>query len=558
MLQTTTTLAVLSKHDMLKCMSWLRILLELLGITKLHRGTAGTPADKRQAAGNGDRQYDSRVDGLFEKCMNKETGHVIVATDVGSYSVSPFALYCKHFVDDKEQDPADPYMARLAEHGDQHEHEVHVRQYPEAKPVEFETTEDGFRYGISGMAAGTETLLGCPLFFLPMGIRGNPDVLQKVDGKSDLGPYHYVVKEIKLAKNLKKSHILQAACYNLMIGKIQGHVPETFYLINMDQEEFGFKFSDYEDELMSAIGGINAILDGSVPSPIYGSCPYPWKTYGNKKAMESRDISLVSGIGPEKRKALEGRGLTTIDDLAGCGIPDLTAMKGIGNKTATGYIISAKSMVSGKPIRKTQDRLVLPNAKTEIFLDLEGLDMLNAISGNGQEKPQTDYLIGVLVRSNGNERYIGFVAHDAGGEEKMLLEFLDFVKEQKDYAIYHWHHYERTHLSKMMELYGIEEGVRDLVLSESVMFDLHRISTALYAFPVPGTSIKTIAKWMGFEWKHQGDVGAMSSIILYQQYVSDQKSNKDKLDMVLDYNRDDCKATAIIKDWLVRHDAAGQ
>ena len=538
-------------------MSWLRMLFKMLGITRLHRGTAGTPADKRQAAGKVGRQYDSRVDGLFEKCMNKETEHVIVATDVGSYSVSPFALYCKHFVDDVEQDPADPYMVQLAEHGNQHEHEVHEQQYPEAKPVEFETPEGGFKYGISGMTAGMETLLGCPLFFLPMGIRGNPDVLQKVDGKSDLGPYHYVVKEIKLAKNLKKSHILQAACYNLMVGKIQGHVPETFYLINMDQEEFRFEFADYEDELMSAIGGINAILDGSVPSPVYGSCPYPWKTYCDRKAMESRDISLVSGIGPEKRKALEMRGLTTIDGLAGCSIPDLTAMKGIGNKTAMGYIISAKSMVSGKPVRKSHDRLVLPNAKTEIFLDLEGLDMLNAIGGNENRKPQTDYLIGVLVRSSGSERYIGFVAHDADSEEKMLREFLDFVKLQKDYAIYHWHHYERTHLSKMMELYGIEGGVRDLVLSESVMFDLHRISTALYAFPVPGTSIKTIAKWMGFEWKHQ-DVGAMSSIILYQQYARSNKANRDKLEMVLDYNRDDCKATAIIKDWLVRQEVVCQ
>ena len=500
---------------------------------------------------------DPRSASLFNTCMEEKTKHVVVASEVGAYTASPFAVHCRHFVDKTEMDPDDPYMEQLSEHGNQHEDNVHEHRYPDAKPAVFDTPEDGFKQSIYGMVNGAGTLLGCPLFYLPLGMHGAPDILERANGKSDFGDYHYIVKEIKLAKNIKKPHILQAAFYNLMIGKIQGYVPDTFYMINMDEEEFEFEFANYEDELVSAIEGINAILDGKVPSPVYGSCPYPWRTYCDRKAMESRDVSLVSGIGSEKRKVLEGRGLTTIDDMAVCGISDLMSMKGIGKKTATSYVLSAKSMVSGKPIRKTQDRLVLPNAKTEIFLDLEGLDILNAISGNEQKKPQTDYLIGVLVRSNGKEKYIGFVAHDAGGEEKMLLEFIDFVKKQKNYAIYHWHHYERTHLSKMMELYGIEEEVRDLVLSESVMFDLHKISTALYAFPVPGTSIKTIAKWMGFEWKHQ-DVGAMSSIILYQQYARDNKANRDKLEMVLDYNRDDCKATAIIKDWLVRQEVSGQ
>ena len=521
-------------------MSWLKKLLRISDKTE----------NKRNAS-------DPRTAGLFDACMEKKTKHVVVASEIGTYAVSPFAVHCRHFVDESEMDPDDPYMEQLSEHGNQHEDDVHEHRYPDAKPAVFDTPEDGFMQSIDGMVNGTVALLGYDLFYLPLGLKGKPDVLEKAQGKSDFGDYHYIVKEIKLARNIKKSHILQAAFYNLMIGKIQGYVPDTFYLINMDEEEFGFKFADYENELMAAIDGVNAIRDGSVPSPVYGSGPYPWRTYSDKKAMESRDISLVSGIGSEKRKALEGRGLTTIDDLAGCDVSDLVSMKGIGKKTATSYMLSAKAMVSGKPVRKSQDRLVLPNTETEIFLDLEGLDILNAISGSEQEKPQTDYLIGVLVRSNGKERYIGFVAHDADSEEKMLLEFLDFVKNQKDYAIYHWHHYERTHLSKMMDLYGIEESVRDLVLSESVMFDLHKISTALYAFPVPGTSIKTIAKWMGFEWKHQ-DVGAMSSIILYQQYARNNKANRDKLEMVLDYNRDDCKATVIIKDWLVRQEVAGQ
>ena len=51
--------------------------------------------------------------------------------------------------------------------------------------------------------------------------------------------------------------------------------------------------------------------------------------------------------------------------------------------------------------------------------------------------------------------------------------------------------------------------------------------------------------------KHD-DVGAMSSIGLYLSYIND--SNKANLDLVLDYNKDDCEATKIVKDWLVKRE----
>ena len=56
---------------------------------------------------------------------------------------------------------------------------------------------------------------------------------------------------------------------------------------------------------------------------------------------------------------------------------------------------------------------------------------------------------------------------------------------------------------------------------------------------------------MGYQWKH-ADVGAMSSIDLYLQYAYDSKTNQKLLDRVIDYNKDDCVATSIIKDWYVK------
>ena len=43
-----------------------------------------------------------------------------------------------------------------------------------------------------------------------------------------------------------------------------------------------------------------------------------------------------------------------------------------------------------------------------------------------------------------------FVAKDIA-EESMVKEFVEFLRKQKDYVLYHWAPYEKTHMSKMME-----------------------------------------------------------------------------------------------------------
>ena len=61
-----------------------------------------------------------------------------------------------------------------------------------------------------------------------------------------------------------------------------------------------------------------------------------------------------------------------------------------------------------------------------------------------ENTPQIDYLIGILVRENSKEKYIPFTAKDTDHEKEMLLEFLEFVKKQSDYVIYHYHHYDKS------------------------------------------------------------------------------------------------------------------
>ena len=477
--------------------------------------------------------------------MKKGTEYELIATDVAMYLRSPFQLYCKYFGDPSERDPIpDQYLEKLAEIGKKHEVDINKELFPDTIPVSFDTPEEGFRAVIESMKGGTLVFLGAPLYYKPDGMYGVIDQLVKVDGKSVFGNYHYIIKEIKSAKNIKTPHILQAAFYNYIIGKIQGNIPDTFYIINMDGVEMPFAFADYKEILFQAVQRVVEIRKGVMPSPTFGSCGYPWDAYCNKMALESRDISLINGIGLEKKKMLAENGIKSIDDVMKWGEKRLVGIDKIGEKTAQKYVVSAKAITTKKVIRKSK-RIILPEKTTEIFLDLEGLDIFttNILEGN-----PTDYLIGVWLRKGGQEEYISFVAKDHESEEEMLNEFIDWIKKQEDYIIYHWHHYEKTHLSKMMEKYGTPQKDRDKILSKDILVDLYKVTTEQFAFPFPGTGLKTIARWMGFNWEHS-DVGAMSSIDLYCRYVNE--ADTDALGLVLDYNKDDCEATKIVKDWLV-------
>ena len=73
-----------------------------------------------------------------------------------------------------------------------------------------------------------------------------------------------------------------------------------------------------------------------------------------------------------------------------------------------------------------------------------------------------------------------------------------------------------------------------------------------FAFPTYKNDLKSIAKWMGFRWT-ESDINGANVQGLFDEYLNDPRKNKQFLQMVLDYNKDDCEATMVIKDWLVNN-----
>jgi len=493
------------------------------------------------------------VNELFSKCMTESVTEKLTARTVATYITSPFAIHCDKFAPEAEKDEITAFEELLFQRGNDHEDQTVHDKFPNSVTMPFERPEDGFKLIIDSMVSGTDILHGAPIYYLPEGIFGVADILEKSNTESSIfGNYHYTIKEVKLAKNIKENHILQGAFYNYLLGKIQGITPKTFAMINGDGEESLHEYSDYDQLLFDSIDGTRKILQGGSISPTYGSCDYPWANYCNKKAVETNDISLTAGISLKTKNMLVDNKFNTVEDLARANIQDLTGIKGIGNKTAKKYVTAAKAIQTKTHIITDKGMIDFPERKVEIFLDLEGIDPTTAADGI----PQIDYLIGILVRVDSKENYISFTAKEAkeDAEKEMLLEFLEFIKKQNDYVIYHYAPYEKTHLTTMMKKYEIDEATKKTVLD--YLIDVYKVAKNSVAFPTYGNGLKQIAPYLGFSWRHK-DVSATESISMYLDYVDNSEEGKVKFQKIIDYNEDDCIATRVIKDWLVSLNASG-
>jgi predicted RecB family nuclease len=485
----------------------------------------------------------ANVNELCESCLRRGPQFTITARTVYDFVKSPFKIWCDCNAPAEAKDPLTEFDKLLLDQGRQHEERTVATAYPEAETLTYATPEEGFRLALDAMRDGIDAMHNVPIFYLPEGLVGRADILERNDEQSSVfGNYHYIIKEIKLAKNIRDYHRIQTAYYTYLLGKIQGYTPDHYILINRDRDELSFRYN--ETEVLNVLNGILEIYNGKEVSPTFGSCDWPWETYCNEEAIRRQDISLVGQVGPSFKAKLVAAEFRSVSDLATARISDLTCISGIGDRRASRFQTNATAIVKGTHIKLAD--VTFPTVSTEIFLDLEGTG--EQISE--EELVAIDYLIGVLVRRDGAEEYIPFLACDLEAEGQMFQEFLDWLARQEDYLIYHWHHYEKTHLKRLGERHDIDEEMSGRLFGR--LRDLYKDAVSCFAFPTYGYGLKQVASYMGFSWRDE-EIDAMESAALYFQYVQNPNNNFDKLSKILTYNEDDCMATRTVKDWMITH-----
>jgi predicted RecB family nuclease len=269
-----------------------------------------------------------------------------------------------------------------------------------------------------------------------------------------------------------------------------------------------------------------------------------WYSTCRETVRLSDDLTQIAELGRSRRDAMVGE-IATVAELAEIN-PDAFI---IGKKTpfaGVGPTMLAKFQARAR-LLKTRDArpyftqpISLPISSTELHFDIEVDPLRDHV-----------YLHGFVVRDRRlpESKFVPFVAEQPtpDDERRAFAEAIEFIRDYPDSTIYVYSAYERTRYRGLQRRYPdvVSEGEIEALFHERRTVDLYKIVQSSTEWPCWDKSIKTLAKYLGFQWRDTYPSGA-ASIEWYDSYV--QTQDRALLQRILDYNEDDCRAMIVMLD----------
>lgn len=408
-----------------------------------------------------------------------------------------------------------------------------------------------------------------------------PHLLVKQSGQSDFGDWTYIPTAIKFGRRPKPEYQTVAAFHALVLASVQGVWPETARLILRPDKVHSLELAKWVPQMQASLKAcIQTLLLPQAPEVFIsrqrcGFCR--WYSHCYAIAKSQHHLSLLPGVTPSRYQYLQSLGLVTVESLAETLPSQLEPA--LGYEVATALVRQAQSVLQRQAIliprsERSQSILtplssqreetteaeilftedvsetapvntlthldntnILPTAPIELYFDIEAEPELNL-----------DYLLGVLVVDQlaQTKTFYPLLAEQPAAEELIWQQFLDLVWTYPDAPIFHFSPYEPGTIKRLSKLYKTPASRVQPVLSRLV--DVHNRVMLTVTLPVESYSLKSIATWLGFEWRDPLSSGAQS-IFWYDQWL--KTSDRNCLEAIIRYNEDDCCATYRVKDWLV-------
>ncbi|HEX6850206.1 MAG TPA: TM0106 family RecB-like putative nuclease [Candidatus Polarisedimenticolaceae bacterium] len=148
-----------------------------------------------------------------------------------------------------------------------------------------------------------------------------PDLLERVEGESALGGWHYVPGDVKSAFEARTDAVLQIGFAARLLEAVQGRRPAHGFVILGDGSRETFALDDVGASIDAAIARAEAVASGkaaTAPSFSAACARCRWRSTCLPELESARDASFVHGLTRAMRSALARHGVATVDDLAAC------------------------------------------------------------------------------------------------------------------------------------------------------------------------------------------------------------------------------------------------
>jgi uncharacterized protein len=417
-----------------------------------------------------------------------------------------------------------------------------------------------------------------------------PDILERRDGvPSSLGGWSYAPLDVRGGERVNEAMKIRPAFYGGLLGELQGVEPTEGGFLSIDGTVLSIPLAEHAGRVESLLAEIDEAVEGKCPPPhLAAACKQsPWFKECIRLAEAEGDIALLYNVKRRTVGKLRDLGLNSVTDVAAM---DPAKFAGpspdMSEESLERIRLQARALLEKKHFHRRPYLLPTsppaPVANSSAATAPESRDGLSDIRGPGSAEaprnhpeagfglkpPSTelffdieadglrgnyDYLYGFLVRDAAGIRHVRFVAEKPEEQERMWREFLRwFGQMPHDCAVYHYGDHERHSLAVLESRYG---GSKSLMRFRQQMRDLNEIVKDAFVLPLYFYGLKEIGGYIGYGRKAEIASGAVS-VEYYEEWLG--KGERSKLDVVIEYNREDCEATMALKDWLVADQGIGE
>ena len=387
---------------------------------------------------------------------------------------------------------------------------------------------------------------------------GYADFLKKVPSPSVLGDFGYEVIDTKFSRNVKIKYIIQLCFYSELVSQIQQRDPLMMHIVFGDRRQESFRYAD--------LSKYYRVLKEQFTSTVQNKrrktypekcdrCDYcRWRNTCNERWTRDDHLNQVANITRIQIKKLQENGITTLESLAR--LKSDVIIPKMAPETLARLRHQASLQLKKKQTGKNHYELIpidekkvkglarLPEPdRGDIFFDLEG----NPLDEGGLE-----YLFGVYYFEDNKPFYKSIWAHSQDEEKAAFSQFMDFVSERLRMSpqahIYHYGHYEKTALKRLMSFYGIQEAKVDNLLRYGRLIDLYKVVREGLRISEPSYSLKNIERF--YLDKRAGEVrDAGTGFIYYDKWK--ETGDPEFLQKIEEYNREDVRSTYELRNWLI-------
>ena len=463
--------------------------------------------------------------------------------------------------------------------GDEFEEKIYkklIKQFP--KHIKIKKDDEKFQKTNEALQKGYDLIHKA--HFKYNGWVGEIDFLIKVQNKKTKnGRWKYEVYDTKLSSIAKTDHITQISLYsewlatqqdnelpsfmNLILGKKDKEKKNIS--IKIDEEIKSYKIQNYQLYFQNNKENYIKFLDSDKKNTNPERCGFcafcEWSDVCEEQWIKKDHLNQIAKIRKDQISKIKEYGIKTLSQFAK--LKETVKIKDLNSNIFKKHLSQAKLLIEFNKTKVPQSKVLPLEAERgfnkmpkpsehDLFFDIEGLDKILNPEESDQDKQGIEYLFGIYDHDNKKEPYKYFWAHNQDEEKEKFIELLKFIdkhlKQYPDSHIYHFNHYEKTALTKLMSKHDTYiEQVND-ILRYGKLVDLHAVLNQGMQVSEKEYSLKNLEKF--YQYKRKGEIKkANESTDKYLDWI--ETGEEKLLDEIKLYNREDCESTYFLREWLL-------